>query len=135
MTLIQKTYKENPMLGMQFEQRMFSAADLFIKAPDGKANGYGGGQWSGEKFSCSGKPGGEKNVRLMAASNGCDVMTDIRTATAAVCVMVLNHEIWRYHERGNESAARFFDGLWREANDAVYDDPTLDHAAIATFLD
>ena len=44
--------------------------------------------------------------------------SDIKWVTEIV--MVLNWKIWEHYHSGNEELARFYDGLWREAGEYVF---------------
>ena len=131
-TIIEQIYAKDGAAGVAFEGALFSFASQSIE-------GYNGGHWTTDVE----KPAlmcirSDKRVKLTGRDNGSESKTDMRTATAAVFVLALNRAIWFYHEQGNDELARFFDKLWRKAQNAWQrggKKAGLDFDAMYSFLD
>lgn len=125
MTLITRIYEQNAMAGMKFETYLFNLANQSIEA-------YNGGLWEalGEHIVCIPEA---TQVRLQNNDNQCDLFTDMRSATVAVCIMSLNHMLWTTPDKAG--VYDFFEKEWKRAMEHMMGDNSLDRHAINRFLD
>lgn len=131
MRIMQQIYKANPVAGMMFENALYANAGKSI-------SGYHGGMWKSLGKGLGGIDDAKTRVTLTGEGNGSQSETDMRTASAAVWVLTLNHAIWLWDAKGNKPLVELFDRLWKAADEAwkgQSKELKLDFPAMFTYLD
>lgn len=144
MKLIARIAMIDELAAITFESLLYAFArqDAATLGPDGRAvSQYQGGQWR-DHVTRNAETGAAMHwmllpesmgevIELRCGGNGYVGTVDVRTASAALCLMALSHALNRLHGYGRNADALV--EFYHAMRDAAFDN--FDGRAIAAFLD